>query len=70
MHRGGDEEKKKDTYVEVAQETSDHDDIIPEELVERGHVGLFSEEHIVREVLDDFRDNHKPSLHNDLVFLW
>jgi hypothetical protein len=58
------------THVEVTQETSDDDDIVLEKLVERGHVDLFSEEHVVREILNDFSDNHKPSSHSRLVFLW
>lgn len=62
--------KKDGTDVEVTKETSDDDDVILEEVVERGHVDLFPEEHVVGEVLDDFRDNHKPSLHSSLVILW
>lgn len=58
-----------DTYVEVTQETSDDDDIILEEVVERGHVDLFPEEHVISEVLDYFRDDHKSSFHSGLVFL-
>jgi len=41
-----------------------------EEVVERGHVDLFPEEHVIGEILDDFRDNQKPSPHGNFVFLW
>lgn len=62
--------KKRDAYIEVAQETSDDDDIVLEEVIERSHVDLFPEEHIVREVLDNLRNDHEPSPHSSLVFLW
>ena len=41
-----------------------------EEVVERGHMDLFPKEHVVGEILDDFRDNQKSSLHGALNFLW
>jgi len=62
--------KKIDTHVKFTQETSYDNDIILEKFVERGHVDLFPEEHVVREILNDFSDNHKPSFHGSLVFLW
>ena len=64
------EPNKSGTHVEITQETSDDDNIILEEVVERGHMDLFPEEHVIGKILNDFRDNHKPSLHGRLVFLW
>lgn len=58
-----------DTCIELAKEPSHIDDVVSEEIIQRNHVSLFAEEDVVREVLDDLRDDHETTTNDTAVVL-
>lgn len=54
------------TYMKLAEEPSNVCNVAFQEFVEHNHVGLLSEEDVVREVLNDLCNDHQaPTQHRD-----
>lgn len=57
------------TRIQLAEESGNVDDIVSEEIIQRNHVGLFAEEDVVGEVLNNLRDDHETSTNDATVVL-